>query len=100
MFIIRQVNSNFLYESCSGISGVIDLTWGGWIKGKRAAIEMGLPYIRVQGAENHPFVQAADDFLESQVSYAKVKPTFFDIYFKFHRIICLKESIKPTWAQH
>ena len=50
---------------------MIDLTWGGWIKGKRAAIEMGLPYIRVQGAENHPFVQAADDFLESQVSYAK-----------------------------
>ena len=46
---------------------MIDLTWGGWIKGKRAAIEMGLPYIRVQGAENHPFVQAADDFLESQV---------------------------------
>ena len=50
---------------------MIDLTWGGWIKGKRAAIEMGLPYIRVQGAENHPFVQAADDFLESQVSCAK-----------------------------
>ena len=50
---------------------MIDLTWGGWIKGKRAAIEMGLPYIRVQGAENHPFVQAADDFLESQVSFAK-----------------------------
>ena len=50
---------------------MIDLTWGGWIKGKRAAIEMGLPYIRVQGAENHPFVQAADDFLESQVICAK-----------------------------
>ena len=47
------------------------MTWGGWIKGKRAAIEMGLPYIRVQGAENHPFVQAADDFLESQVSCTK-----------------------------
>ena len=48
---------------------MIDLTWGGWIKGRRAAAEMGLPYIRVQGAENHPFVQAADDFLESQVNY-------------------------------
>ena len=55
---------------------MIDLTWGGWIKGKRAAIEMGLPYIRVQGAENHPFVQAADDFLESQVSYAKATACF------------------------
>ena len=52
------------------------MTWGGWIKGKRAAIEMGLPYIRVQGAENHPFVQAADDFLESQVSYAKATACF------------------------
>ena len=65
----------------SGISGVIDLTWGGWIKGKRAAIEMGLPYIRVQGAENHPFVQAADDFLESQVDVSiccrKNHPLFF-----------------------
>ena len=48
---------------------MIDLTWGGWIKGRRAAVEMGLPYIRVQGAENHPFVQAADDFLDSQVNY-------------------------------
>ena len=55
---------------------MIDLTWGGWIKGKRAAIEMGLPYIRVQGAENHPFVQAADDFLESQVSCAKATACF------------------------
>ena len=55
---------------------MIDLTWGGWIKGKRAAIEMGLPYIRVQGAENHPFVQAADDFLESQVICAKSIPNF------------------------
>ena len=51
----------------SGISAIIDLTWGGWIKGRKAAVEMGLPYIRVQGAENHPFVQAADDFLEKQV---------------------------------
>ena len=57
---------------------MIDLTWGGWIKGKRAAIEMGLPYIRVQGAENHPFVQAADDFLESQVSYAKSIANFLN----------------------
>ena len=57
-----------MYNITRGISGVIDLTWGGWIKGRRAAVEMGLPYIRVQGAENHPFVQAADDFLESQVS--------------------------------
>ena len=48
------------------------MTWGGWIKGRRAAVEMGLPYIRVQGAENHPFVQAADDFLESQVSQTNI----------------------------
>ena len=65
-------NINFFLVFDSGISGVIDLTWGGWIKGKRAAIEMGLPYIRVQGAENHPFVQAADDFLESQVGFLNV----------------------------
>ena len=48
------------------------MTWGGWIKGRRAAVEMGLPYIRVQGAENHPFVQAADDFLESQVLHTNI----------------------------
>ena len=48
------------------------MTWGGWIKGRRAAVEMGLPYIRVQGAENHPFVQAADDFLESQVPQTNI----------------------------
>ena len=61
-----------MYNIYRGISGVIDLTWGGWIKGRRAAVEMGLPYIRVQGAENHPFVQAADDFLESQVSQTNI----------------------------
>ena len=61
---------------------MIDLTWGGWIKGKRAAIEMGLPYIRVQGAENHPFVQAADDFLESQVSCAKSIAIFQIVFCK------------------
>ena len=55
---------------------MIDLTWGGWIKGRRTAAEMGLPYIRVQGAENHPFVQAADDFLESQVYFEIV----YDLY--------------------
>ena len=58
------------------------MTWGGWIKGKRAAIEMGLPYIRVQGAENHPFVQAADDFLESQVNYTRVVIKQFNSNFK------------------
>lgn len=61
------------------------MTWGGWIKGRRAAVEMGLPYIRVQGAENHPFVQAADDFLESQVSKTNI-----DIIIRlgYHKTIC------------
>ena len=70
---------------------MIDLTWGGWIKGKRAAIEMGLPYIRVQGAENHPFVQAADDFLESQVDvsicYRKKHPLVIIKYLKECKLI-------------
>ena len=56
------------------------MTWGGWIKGRRAAVEMGLPYIRVQGAENHPFVQAADDFLESQVSQTNIDIIIKTIY--------------------
>ena len=46
-------------------SAVVDMAWGGWIKGRKTANELGLPYIRLESA-NHLFVQAADDFLRSQ----------------------------------
>ena len=48
-------------------SAVVDMAWGGWIKGRKTANELGIPYIRVESA-NHLFVQAADDFLRSQDS--------------------------------
>ena len=43
-------------------SAVADLTWGGWVEGKMAAVELGVPYVRMQSA-NHLFMQAADDLL-------------------------------------
>lgn len=46
-------------------SAVIDMAWGGWIKGRKTANSLGLPYLRIEAA-NHLFVQAADDFLKSQ----------------------------------
>ena len=46
-------------------SAIVDMAWGGWIKGRRTAAELGLPYIRVESA-NHLFVQAADDFMRAQ----------------------------------
>lgn len=52
-------------DSGKAISAVVDTTWGGWIKGRKKALEMGLPYVRLQAANLHPFVQAADDFLKS-----------------------------------
>ena len=41
-------------------SAVVDLAWGGWIKGRKTASALGLPYVRAESA-NHLFVQAADD---------------------------------------
>ena len=29
-----------------GISAVVDMAWGGWIKGRKSAADMGVPYIR------------------------------------------------------
>lgn len=48
-------------------SAVVDLSWGGWIRGRKTANSLGLPYIRLQAA-NHQFVQAADDFMQAQKS--------------------------------
>ena len=47
------------------VSMVVDLTWGGWIKGRKEAEKMGLPFVRLQAAQMHPFVQAGDDFLRA-----------------------------------
>ena len=44
-------------------SAVIDMAWGGWIKGRKSGFEMGIPYVRVEAA-NHPFVIAVDDYLD------------------------------------
>ena len=43
-------------------SAVVDLTWGGWVEGRMAAKDLGVPYVRIQSA-NHLFMQAADDLL-------------------------------------
>ena len=48
-------------------SAVIDMAWGGWIKGRKTAAALGLPYARLEAA-NHLFVQAADDFMRKQNS--------------------------------
>ena len=37
-------------------TAVIDMAWGGWIKGRKSRLEMGIPYVRVEAA-NHPFVK-------------------------------------------
>jgi len=29
-----------------GIAAVVDMAWGGWIRGRKAAADMGIPYIR------------------------------------------------------
>ena len=64
-------SSDVHYEEMCGLlssgdySAVVDMAWGGWIKGRKTAAALGLPYIRVESA-NHLFVQAADDFLRSQ----------------------------------
>ncbi len=66
----RKTSDDHYQEMCSALgsgefSTVVDMAWGGWIKGRKTAAELGLPYIRVEAA-NHLFVQAADDFLRSQ----------------------------------
>ena len=43
-------------------SAVVDLTWGGWVEGRMAAKDLGVPFVRMQSA-NHLFMQAADDLL-------------------------------------
>ncbi len=36
-------------------SAIVDLSWGGWAAGRRAAAEGGVPYVHVE-ASNKPFV--------------------------------------------
>ncbi len=33
--------------SRGGIAAVVDMAWGGWIRGRKAAADMGLPYVRL-----------------------------------------------------
>ena len=66
----RRTSDDHYEEMCLGLgsgdfSAVVDMAWGGWIKGRKTAAALGLPYVRVEAA-NHLFVQAADDFLKSQ----------------------------------
>ncbi len=66
----RKTSDEHYQELCLRLgsgdySAVVDMAWGGWIKGRKTAAALGLPYIRVESA-NHLFVQAADDFLRSQ----------------------------------
>ena len=44
-------------------SAVIDMAWGGWIKGRKTANELGLPYIRVESANpvSYTHLTAADE---------------------------------------
>ena len=78
--VVRQSVLNFqkntsedsFKEMCSllnqmgHVSAVVDSTWGGWTKGRKSALKMGLPYIRLMSAELTPFVVGADDFLMSK----------------------------------
>ena len=45
-------------------SVVVDLTWGGWLQGRKTAKKLDMPYIRMQAA-NHLFLKAASDFMWS-----------------------------------
>ena len=63
----RKYADDAYAEFCSllqsqAFAAVIDLTWGGWIKGRKKGAELSLPYVRVEAA-NHPFVQAVDNYL-------------------------------------
>jgi len=33
--------------SRGGIAAVVDMAWGGWIRGRKAAADMGMPYVRL-----------------------------------------------------
>jgi hypothetical protein len=68
----RKLSDTAYTDMCNQLktgeySAVVDLSWGGWIKGRKTANELGLPYLRMQSA-NHLYVQAADDFLRNQKS--------------------------------
>ena len=64
----RSESENAHLSLCSelnkgGFLLLVDLTWSGWVRGRRTATRLGLPYIRVE-ASNHVFVQAVDQFLK------------------------------------
>ncbi len=40
-------------------AAVVDLSWGGWVAGRRAAAEGGVPYVHVE-ASNKPFVMVRE----------------------------------------
>ena len=67
----ERKNSDAAYEEmCNELgsgefSAVVDMAWGGWIKGRKTAAKLGLPYVRLEAA-NHLFVQAADNFMKAQ----------------------------------
>lgn len=57
-------------------TAVIDMAWGGWIKGRKVGWQMTIPYVRVEVA-NHPFVKAVDDYLtyRDSIDAALIFPT-------------------------
>ena len=66
MIIMDQkcvLQNRLLQIEASSFTVVVDMAWGGWIKGRKSGFEMGIPYIRVEAA-NHPFVRAVDNYLQ------------------------------------
>lgn len=57
-------------------TAIIDMAWGGWIKGRKVGWQMTMPYVRVEVA-NHPFVKAVDDYLtyRDSIDAALIFPT-------------------------
>ncbi len=86
-------------------SAVVDLTWGGWIKGRKTANELALPYIRMQSA-NHLFVQAADDFLRNQkavdaalIFETQVSSDVPSLYGPFANLFFLLPTLRRNWTR-
>ncbi len=55
-------------DSDGEIAAVVDLSWGGWEAGRKAADEAGVPYVHVE-ASNKPFVMVSNLKIGLNVKY-------------------------------
>ena len=82
-----------ILQSRGPLTAVIDMAWGGWIKGRKVGWQMGIPYVRAEAA-NHPFVKGVDDYLtyRQSIDAALVFPTKFGLDQALYYIIGNKDS--------